>query len=128
VVKNFLRAESPYSMVGVDNITGILGRCLLYFTALVVGGAFFAIVPKSKNILTRVGRNSFAVYVLHFSLVICVARYTNWLHPGLWRCAIIAVCSVGITLIFSLPVFQNLLSLTRRLPLEKEQRSLRPRS
>jgi fucose 4-O-acetylase-like acetyltransferase len=118
-ILKFLFSEAPYSAVDWGNLDGILARGLFYGTALVVGGAFFLIVPKTKNFLTRIGQNSFAVYVLHFYAIVSIERYTNWFgdFTGLWRLAFVVVCSLAITWFFSLPIFQNLLSYTRRLPL-----------
>jgi fucose 4-O-acetylase-like acetyltransferase len=120
---DFLLVFSPYSAIGVGNAAGILGRCLLYFAALVVGGAFFAIVPKSKSFLTQLGQNSFAIFIWHFYAFECIRRHANWLYDFTesWRWVFVAVCSIGITWFFSLPVFQNLLSWTRNLPLPAPQ-------
>jgi fucose 4-O-acetylase-like acetyltransferase len=118
-LKNLLWADTPYSVSGVANKTGIIARALLYLTALIVGGTFFLIVPKAKNFLTRIGQNSFAIYVLHFYIVSSLMRYTNRLEAftGLWKWLAVFVCSLAITWFFALPIFQNLLSYTRRLPL-----------
>jgi fucose 4-O-acetylase-like acetyltransferase len=55
-----------YAVMGYEGWPGAVFRLLSLSVAIILGLAFFSVVPKSETALTRIGRQTLYVYLLHF--------------------------------------------------------------
>lgn len=60
-----MRLALPYHEIGTGNILGIAMRLFIIISGLISVFILMNIVDNKKNILTKLGINSLAIYVLH---------------------------------------------------------------
>jgi fucose 4-O-acetylase-like acetyltransferase len=55
-----------YALMGYEGLQGAIFRLLSLSVATILGLSFFSVVPKSETALTRIGRQTLYIYLLHF--------------------------------------------------------------
>lgn len=61
----WLYGSRSYSNLGVSWEVGVLYRSLIYASAMLLGLAFLSLTPRSLGMVTRYGKDSLYIYVLH---------------------------------------------------------------
>lgn len=96
-------------------------RLSFYLFAFILSAAFLAVVPRKKNIFTRFGSRTLAVYILHRFLYLC------WTELGWWEyfkdmkyvAVINILISVAVTLILSLKPFSYPFDLIQKISINR---------
>lgn len=72
---NILWMQNGYAESNIDNLEGIVFRAGLCFVSLTICLALFVSMTNKKCFLTKWGRNSLAVYLLHIVLYLILRKY-----------------------------------------------------
>ena len=64
------RGNHTYQLSGMDDITGMLIRLLMYLVSFVLVLTFLALIPDVKLPVTFVGRNTMGIYFFHYPIMI----------------------------------------------------------
>ena len=67
---DLLRGNHTYQLSGMDNMTGIIIRLLMYLVSFVLVLTFLAVLPDRKLPITFVGRNTMGIYFFHYPIMI----------------------------------------------------------
>ena len=67
---DLLRGNHTYQLSGMDNVTGITIRLLMYLVSFVLVLTFLAVLPDRKLPITFVGRNTMGIYFFHYPIMI----------------------------------------------------------
>ena len=67
---DLLRGNHTYQLSGMDNVTGIIIRLLMYLVSFVLVLTFLAVLPDRKLPVTFVGRNTMGIYFFHYPIMI----------------------------------------------------------
>ena len=62
---DIFRGNHTYQLSGMDDITGMLIRLLMYLVSFVLVLTFLALIPDMKLPITFVGRNTMGIYFFH---------------------------------------------------------------
>ena len=67
---DIFRGNHTYQLSGMDDITGMLIRLLMYLVSFVLVLTFLALIPDVKLPVTFVGRNTMGIYFFHYPIMI----------------------------------------------------------
>ena len=67
---DIFRGNHTYQLCGMDNITGMLIRLLMYLVSFVLILTFLALIPDIKLPITFIGRNTMGIYFFHYPIMI----------------------------------------------------------
>ena len=67
---DIFRGNHTYQLSGMDDITGMLIRLLMYLVSFVLVLTFLALIPDMKLPITFVGRNTMGIYFFHYPIMI----------------------------------------------------------
>ena len=67
---DIFRGNHTYQLCGMDNITGMLIRLLMYLVSFVLVLTFLALIPDIKLPITFIGRNTMGIYFFHYPIMI----------------------------------------------------------
>ena len=67
---DILRGNHSYQVSGMDDVTGMLIRLLMYLVSFVLVLTFLALMPDRKLPITFVGRNTMGIYFFHYPIMI----------------------------------------------------------
>ena len=67
---DIFRGNHTYQISGMDDITGMLIRLLMYLVSFVLVLTFLALIPDVKLPVTFVGRNTMGIYFFHYPIMI----------------------------------------------------------
>ena len=67
---DIFRGNHTYQLSGMDDITGMLIRLLMYLVSFVLVLTFLALMPDVKLPITFVGRNTMGIYFFHYPIMI----------------------------------------------------------
>ncbi len=67
---DIFRGNHTYRLSGMDDITGMLIRLLMYLVSFVLVLTFLALIPDVKLPITFVGRNTMGIYFFHYPIMI----------------------------------------------------------
>ena len=67
---DIFRGNHTYQLSGMDDITGMLIRLLMYLVSFVLVLTFLALIPDVKLPITFVGRNTMGIYFFHYPIMI----------------------------------------------------------
>ena len=81
---DIFRGNHTYQLSGMDDITGMLIRLLMYLVSFVLVLTFLALIPDVKLPVTFVGRIPWGFIFLHYPIMIVTQRPASSQHPG--RC------------------------------------------
>lgn len=80
-INNFITCDKSYFAIfkdkGVNPLLWFLPRVWFYLCAVALGFGFLVWVPRKKNIFTRFGARTLAVYIVHRFLYLAYLEY-NW--------------------------------------------------
>ena len=67
---DIFRGNHTYQLSGMDDITGMLIRLLMYLVSFVLVLTFLALMPDVKLPITFIGRNTMGIYFFHYPIMI----------------------------------------------------------
>ena len=67
---DILRGNHTYQLSGMDDMTGMLIRLLMYLVSFVLILTFLALLPDVKLPITFIGRNTMGIYFFHYPIMI----------------------------------------------------------
>lgn len=67
---DIFRGNHTYQLSGMDDITGMLIRLLMYLVSFVLILTFLALIPDIKLPITFIGRNTMGIYFFHYPIMI----------------------------------------------------------
>ena len=67
---DIFRGNHTYQLSGMDDITGMLIRLLMYLVSFVMVLTFLALIPDVKLPVTFIGRNTMGIYFFHYPIMI----------------------------------------------------------
>ncbi len=67
---DIFRGNHSYQVSGMDDVTGMLIRLLMYLVSFVLVLTFLALMPDMKLPITFVGRNTMGIYFFHYPIMI----------------------------------------------------------
>ena len=67
---DIFRGNHTYQLSGMDDITGMLIRLLMYLVSFVLVLTLLALIPDVKLPVTFVGRNTMGIYFFHYPIMI----------------------------------------------------------
>ena len=67
---DIFRGNHTYQLSGMDDITGMLIRLLMYLVSFVLVLTFLALIPDVKLPVTFIGRNTMGIYFFHYPIMI----------------------------------------------------------
>lgn len=67
---DIFRGNHTYQLSGMDDITGMLIRLLMYLVSFVLVLTFLALIPDVKLPITFIGRNTMGIYFFHYPIMI----------------------------------------------------------
>lgn len=76
---------NSYETQGLEPWEGVLFRLSIYLIAPLLGALLLRLVPSKKGLLTRIGRGSMTVYLLHAFPMLWAVRHREWLCGLLHR-------------------------------------------
>lgn len=74
-----LYLKDSYLIMGMGNKKGIILRFMVIFVGMISTVLLFNIMTSKKTFLTKIGRNSLPVYVLHFYFILSLPYILNYL-------------------------------------------------
>lgn len=98
-----LHGRVGYARLGYDGLFAMLPRLASYLTALVVGAALFAWVPRQRTFLATWGERSLYVFILH-GLAVRLLGWWGWLETGWSQSAqsvLLLFVAVGLTAVLA---------------------------
>ena len=102
---DIFRGNHTYQLSGMDDITGMLIRLLMYLVSFVLVLTFLALIPDVKLPVTFVGRNTMGIYFFHYPIMIIMNGLYLLRLPQLTNVwALLGVSLVFILVLGSLPV------------------------
>ena len=76
---DIFRGNHTYQLSGMDDITGMLIRLLMYLVSFVLVLTFLALMPDVKLPITFIGRNTMGIYFFHYPIMIIYNGVLNLL-------------------------------------------------
>jgi fucose 4-O-acetylase-like acetyltransferase len=109
--------EAYYTEMGLSNISGMLMRLTIILSGLVVVILINFIINNKNNILTKIGRNSLAIYILHFFFTGIIDNFLDLTATGQSIAtnpplviSLLAVSTITIVLVLSMDIISNTLN------------------
>ena len=102
---DIFRGNHTYQLSGMDDITGMLIRLLMYLVSFVLVLTFLALIPDVKLPVTFVGRNTMGIYFFHYPIMIIMNGLYILMLPAMnnvW--VLLGVSLVFVLVLGSLPV------------------------
>ena len=102
---DILRGNHSYQVSGMDDVTGMLIRLLMYLVSFVLVLTFLALIPDVKLPVTFVGRNTMGIYFFHYPIMIIMNGLYILMLPAMnnvW--VLLGVSLVFVLVLGSLPV------------------------
>ena len=102
---DIFRGNHTYQLSGMDDITGMLIRLLMYLVSFVLVLMFLALIPDVKLPVTFVGRNTMGIYFFHYPIMIIMNGLYILMLPAMnnvW--VLLGVSLVFVLVLGSLPV------------------------
>ena len=102
---DILRGNHSYQVSGMDDVTGMLIRLLMYLVSFVLVLTFLALMPDRKLPITFVGRNTMGIYFFHYPIMIIMNGLYILMLPAMnnvW--VLLGVSLVFVLVLGSLPV------------------------
>ncbi|WP_250277284.1 acyltransferase family protein [[Clostridium] colinum] len=103
----FLWLDRSFIALGYPQNLGLMLRTLLYILGFLMIFCLINIIPTKKYFLSKIGKNTLSVYLLHIFLVGIIFGITNNLQNNLLSLFIAIVSSILITYILSLDIVNN---------------------
>ena len=102
---DIFRGNHTYQLSGMDDITGMLIRLLMYLVSFIIIYTMLAIMPDRKLILTYIGRHTMGIYFFHYPIMILMNGLFILQIPALTNVwALLGVSLVFLLVLGSLPV------------------------
>ena len=81
---DIFRGNHTYQLSGMDDITGMLIRLLMYLVSFVLVLTFLALMPDVKLPITFIGRNTMGIYFFHYPIMIVLngRKPVSFLYGG----------------------------------------------
>ncbi|MDR3147840.1 MAG: acyltransferase family protein [Treponema sp.] len=101
-IERSLWMAEAYRSTPIAAVDGLVIRSTIIIAAFFLGAFVIAVTPRGKSYLSRIGKNSLTVFVLHGFFVEVLNRYVNLDAASFTGIALIVLVSLGITLLLSI--------------------------
>jgi fucose 4-O-acetylase-like acetyltransferase len=97
-----------YKLMGISRPIGMLIRTGTILISIILGSFFLVIIPKKRNILSIIGRNTILVLLFHKYFLMIFQKFVPMKGDTIIEMIVMLVVAIGITLFLSISVFHRI--------------------